>query len=264
MYAAIVVATPMPVNQDLPPAFLALASHPVRWRLLRALAWGDLRVWELTALVGERQSLVSYHLGLLREAGLVAARPSSADRRDTYYLADLARWGQQLGDAGAALHPGLGPVPGRDGSAGSAAGRVLFLCTGNGARSQMAEAFMEELTGRRVEAFSAGSHPTHLHPNAVRVMRRYGIDIAGRRAKHLGEFVDQRFDCVVTVCDRVREVCPELPGAARRIHWSIADPADSRASDEVTYPAFERAAAELAARVRFLVPSLVPGVTEVN
>ena len=245
-----------------PPAFLALAGHPLRWRLLCELAESDRRVWELTARVGARQSLVSYHLGLLRDAGLVSARPSSADRRDSYYSAELSRCGEMLGAAGASLHPGLRAVPAPLPAPEDLSGRVLFLCTGNSARSQMAEALLQQLTRNRVQAFSAGSQPTRVHANAVRAMKARGVDLTGRRAKHLDEFRDQRFDCVVTVCDRVREVCPELPGATRTIHWSMPDPAESGGDDEATYPAFERSAAELALRMPFLVQLLVRGPTE--
>jgi protein-tyrosine-phosphatase len=130
---------------------------------------------------------------------------------------------------------------------------MLFLCTGNSARSQMAEALVEELTGGAVEARSAGSHPKPLHPNAVRVMRERGIDIGGRRSKHLSEFVEERFDYVVSLCDRVREVCPEFPHQPDLIHWSIPDPAREGETDEETYPAFERTADELATRIPFLL-----------
>jgi protein-tyrosine-phosphatase len=101
-----------------------------------------------------------------------------------------------------------------------------------------------------------------VHPNAVRVMKAHGVDLAGRRAKHFDEFLDQRFDCVVTVCDRVREVCPEFPGA-RTIHWSIPDPAEG-GNDATTYPAFERTAADLAGRIPFLMQLLVHDLMEVN
>lgn len=230
--------------------------------MLHELAESDCRVRELTARLGEPQSLVSYHLGLLRAGGLITSRRSSADGRDTYYWADLSRCRELLRSAGAALHPALMPESRPGVSLSRAAGRVIFLCTGNSARSQIAEALMQQATRNRVRAVSAGSHPTRLHPNAVRVLRGYGIDIEGRRAKHLREFIDQPFDCVVTVCDRVREVCPEFPGATRRIHWSIADPVDGDASDEATYPAFEVTAAELAARIPFLVSSLAEDVAE--
>ena len=139
------------------------------------LARSDRRVGELCELAGHRQSLVSYHLRQLRDGGLVSARRSLADGRDSYYVLELARCGELLAGAGAALHPGLAPAAGR----GSARARVLFLCTGNSARSQMAEALAEQLSGGAVRAVSAGSHPKPLHPNAVRVMRERGIDLAG-------------------------------------------------------------------------------------
>ena len=133
---------------------------------------------------------------------------------------------------------------------------MLFLCTGNSARSQIAEALCEQLSGGLVSAFSAGSHPKPLHPNAVRVMRERGIDISGRRSKHFGEFADQRFDRVISLCDRVREVCPEFPGAPEPIHWSIPDPAREPGSDEDTLAAFERTAGELCTRIGFLINAI--------
>jgi protein-tyrosine-phosphatase len=125
--------------------------------------------------------------------------------------------------------------------------RVLFLCTGNSARSQMAEGLLQYLSQGTVEAYSAGSHPKTLHPQAVRVMRRQGIDLRGRRTKHLQEFVGQRFDFVITLCDRVREVCPEFPGNPGMIHWSLADPSVEGGA------AFARTATELQMRIGFLL-----------
>jgi len=241
---------------------LALAAHPVRWRLLRELAFGDHQVGELTRLVDQPQSLVSYHLGRLRAGGLVSSRRSSADGRDAYYRAELVGCGASLTRAAAALHPGLQLVPAATGGVPStttrAAVRVLFLCTGNSARSQMAEALLRHLAAGRVEAVSAGSHPKPLHPNAVRVMGERGIDISGAPTKHLGRFARRRFDYVVTLCDRVREVCPEFPGHPDALHWSMPDPAAGGTSDEATYPAFERAAEELETRIRFLLHHLFP------
>ena len=130
---------------------------------------------------------------------------------------------------------------------------VLFLCTGNRARSQIAEALVRHLAAGSVRAFSAGSDPKPLHPNAVRVIRARGIDLAGRRSKPIGRFDGRRFDYVVSLCDRVRELCPEFPEYPRMIHWSVADPARERDSDEQSVPAFERTAAELAERIPFLL-----------
>jgi protein-tyrosine-phosphatase len=117
----------------------------------------------------------------------------------------------------------------------------------------MAEALVEQLAGGSVEARSAGSHPKPLHPNAVRAMREHGIDLQGRRSKHLSEFSAESFDYVVSLCDRVREVCPEFPGHPDTIHWSIPDPGREGADNEESYPAFQRTAAELATRVPFLL-----------
>jgi protein-tyrosine-phosphatase/DNA-binding transcriptional ArsR family regulator len=249
-----------PAAED-PPGFVRLLAHPVRWRLLRELAASDRAVRELTQLVGEPQSLVSYHLRRLREGGLVVARRSTADRRDSYYTIDLARCEAQVQGTGRALHPGLrlGPTPPIVGTPARRSRRVphvLFLCTGNSSRSQIAEALLDRMAAGSARARSAGSHPKALHPNAVRVMRRRGVDISGNRAKHLDEVATERFDVVVTLCDRVREVCPELPSHPRRVHWSIPDPALAAATARASYPAFERTAAELETRIRFLLPVL--------
>jgi protein-tyrosine-phosphatase len=222
------------------------------------LSRSDRRVGELCALADRPQSLVSYHLRQLRDGGLVSMRRSAADGRDTYYVLDLARCRELLSGAGGSLHPALGamPRPRARRKHGSARVRVLFLCTGNSARSQMAEALAENLSDGAVSAASAGSHPKPLHPNAVRVMRARGIDLAGRRSKHLGEFAAERFDLVISLCDRVREVCPEFPGGPELIHWSVADPGREPGSDDQTLPAFERTATELAARIGFLLEAI--------
>jgi protein-tyrosine-phosphatase/DNA-binding transcriptional ArsR family regulator len=240
-----------------PPEFLQLAGHPLRWRLLSELARSDRLVHELTGLVGEAQNLVSYHLGKLRDGRLVSARRSSADRRDTYYGLELARIGRLLSAAGGALHPGLRlTTPTHDAAATAAPARVLFLCSGNSARSPMAEALARARSGGAIEAYSAGSHPKPVHPNAVRVMREeYGLDLTGHESRRLDVFAGQRFDWVISLCDRVREVCPEFPGHPEVIHWSIANPATGEA-DDVTYPLFQQTAAELATRVDFLLAAL--------
>jgi protein-tyrosine-phosphatase/DNA-binding transcriptional ArsR family regulator len=241
-------------DQPVPPPFARLAGHPLRWRLLRELAGSDRRVRELAALAGQPQNLVSYHLRLLRGGGLVAARRSSLDGRDTYYHLDLARCAQLLASSGTALHPGLRLQP-APASAARPGGRpsVLFLCTGNSARSQVAEALARQRSAGWVRAFSAGSYPKPVHPDAVRVMAGRGIDLTGARPKYLSVFAGKRFGQVITLCDRVREVCPEFPGQPRYTHWSIPDPA---AGGGDTYPAFESLATELDTRIGFLLPAL--------
>jgi protein-tyrosine-phosphatase/DNA-binding transcriptional ArsR family regulator len=249
-----------------PPVFVQLAAHPLRWSVLQELARSDRAVSELTQLVDEPQNLVSYHLRQLRDGGLVTSRRSSADGRDVYYALDLTACEDQLRAAGRELHPGLA-LASSDSISSATHGapqvgrarrrpRILFLCTGNSARSQMAEAFVDHQSGGRVEAASAGSHPKPLHPNAVRVMRTRGIDISGNRTKHLDEVASQRFDRVITLCDRVREVCPELPHHPERVHWSMPDPSREGATNRASLPAFERTATELETRIRFLLLQL--------
>jgi len=233
-----------------PPPFVRLAGHPLRWRLLGELARSDRRVRELVSLLDQPQNLVSYHLGRLRASRLVATRRSTFDGRDAYYHLDLANCADALAGAGLALHPGLrlAPVPL---AAPVRRCRVLFLCTGNSARSPAAEALLRRRAGQ-VEVASAGSHPKALHPNTVRVLRNYGIELADRPPRHLSVVERQRFDYVITLCDRVREVCPEFPGRAEQLHWSIPDPAAAGGTGQDTYPAFERMAAELETRIGFL------------
>jgi len=213
-------------------------------------------VSELTGLVGEPHNLVSYHLGKLRDGGLVSARRSSADRRDAYYTIDLERVGELLSAAGGALHPGLRLTPPDARAVDTAPVKMLFLCTGNSARSPMAEALARALSGGLVEAQSAGSHPRPLHPNALRVMREeHGLDLTGHASRQLETLLDRRFDWVISLCDRVREVCPELPGHPETIHWSVPNPATGHA-DEATYPLFQQCAAELVTRIGFLLAAV--------
>jgi ArsR family transcriptional regulator, arsenate/arsenite/antimonite-responsive transcriptional repressor / arsenate reductase (thioredoxin) len=249
MYVGVVAS-----SLSAPPSFVRLAGHPLRWRLLGELARSDRRVRELVSLVDQPQNLVSYHLGRLRAGRLVAARRSTFDGRDAYYHLDLANCADALAAAGLALHPGLrlAPVPA---AAPARRCRVLFLCTGNSARSPAAEALLRRRAGQ-VEVASAGSHPKALHPNTVRVLRTYGIELADREPQHLSTFERQRFDYVITLCDRVREVCPEFPGGAQQLHWSIPDPAASGGTGQDSYPAFEHMAAELNARIGFLLATI--------
>jgi protein-tyrosine-phosphatase len=240
------------------PEILGLLSDPLRWQLVGELGRSDRRVGELVQLVGKPQNLVSYHLAQLRDAGIVSARRSSADGRDVYYRADLFRCRDLLGEAGLSLHPGLSLTPRLplDIPRRPARPRLLFLCTGNSARSQIAEALTEHRSEGAVEARSAGSHPKPLHPNAVRVMAERGVDISGRPTKSLTRFARNRFDRVITLCDKVREICPEFPGAPIAAHWSIADPATAGDGDKTTYPAFQRVADEIDSRVALLLADL--------
>ena len=241
-----------------PPEILGLLSDPLRWQLVVELGRSDRRVGELVQLVGKPQNLVSYHLSELRRAGIVGSRRSSADGRDVYYRADLFRCRDLLGEAGFSLHPGisLAPEAPDDVESRRARPRLLFLWTGNSARSQIAEALVEHKSAGTVEARSAGSHPKPLHPNAVRVMAERGIDISDRTTKSLTRFARSRFDRVITLCDKVREICPEFPGAPSASHWSIGDPASAGDNDTATYPAFQLVADEIDGRVALLLADL--------
>ena len=236
-----------------------LLANPVRWRLMRELASGDRRVRELAAAVGQPQNLISYHLRQLRAGGLVTARRSSFDGRDSYYSLDLDGCADALAGAASALHPALGP--GSAAVRGAAPRRVLFVCTGNSGRSPMAEGLLRHRAGAWVEAASAGIRPRPLHPDAVAVMRdRYGLDIAGHRPVHVETAARERFDYVISLCDKAREACPEFAGRPGLVHWSLPDPA----ADEgglAGYPAFERTAAELDARIGLLLPVLDQAAT---
>jgi arsenate reductase (thioredoxin) len=111
--------------------------------------------------------------------------------------------------------------------------RVLFLCTGNSARSQMAEGILRHVAGDRFDVFSAGTRPAGLNPNAVRAMAEIGINIAGSRSKSVDEFTGQQFDYVFTVCDSAKESCPIFPGGGRRLHQSFEDPAAAPADQQL-------------------------------
>jgi arsenate reductase (thioredoxin) len=119
--------------------------------------------------------------------------------------------------------------------------RVLILCTGNSARSQMAEGLLRELGHGQIEVYSAGTKPSVLNPLAIRAMSEAGIDISQQRSKHLDEFRAQPFDTVITVCDDAAEACPVFPGRAERIHWSIPDPAAVQGTEDEQLAAFREA-----------------------
>ena len=111
--------------------------------------------------------------------------------------------------------------------------RVLVLCTGNSARSQMAEGLLRHMAGDRFEVFSAGTKPVGLNPNAVKVMAELGIDISKHRSKSIDEFAGRHFDYVITVCDNAKESCPFFPGGGERIHHSFLDPAATSAEAQL-------------------------------
>ena len=131
--------------------------------------------------------------------------------------------------------------------------RVLFLCTGNSARSQMAEGLLRHLGGDRFEVFSAGIEPGHLNPLAVEAMRDLGIDISNHWSKSVDEFIGEDFDYVITVCDKASEQCPIFPGNTDRIHWSFIDPAAAEGDEAARLAVFRRVRNEIQQRLRLFL-----------
>ena len=132
--------------------------------------------------------------------------------------------------------------------------RVLILCTGNSARSQMAEGLLRTIDGGRFEVVSAGTKPSHVRAEAIAVMREIGIDISGHRSKHVEELAGDGFDYVLTVCDNARESCPLFPGATVRLHRSFEDPASVEGPEETRLAAFRRVRDEIARYLRDFPP----------
>ena len=131
--------------------------------------------------------------------------------------------------------------------------RVLFLCTHNSARSQMAEGLLRKLSGDRFEVFSAGTEKTRVQPLAIEAMREIGIDLSGHTSKTLDAFAGQTFDYVITVCDRANESCPIFPGGTERIHWSFEDPTAATGTDEQKLRAFRTVRDAIQQRLRIFV-----------
>jgi len=117
----------------------------------------------------------------------------------------------------------------------------------------MAEGILRWLGGDKVESYSAGTHPSHVNPFAIRVMQEIGIDISGHRSKFLEEFLGQSFDYIITVCDRVKESCPSFPGNPERINWSFGDPAAVEGSEQARHGAFKATANDLMTMIRYLL-----------
>jgi len=133
--------------------------------------------------------------------------------------------------------------------------RVLFVCTGNSARSQMAEAVLRQIGKGAFETFSAGTDPRGVNPLTIRALASVGIDASDARSKSVTEFFGQPFDYVVTVCDRARESCPVFPGGAESLHWGFDDPAEATGTEDERLAVFERVLGEIAARLRVFAPA---------
>ena len=248
------------------PEVLGVLAHDLRWTIVGLLVPGDLRTGELVTRTGQAPSLVSYHLARLRDAGLVSVRRSTADGRDSYHALDLDALGQAVADMATGIHPALihpGPRPNtadrvaglpRSGNESPAPVQVLFICSGNSARSPMAAGWLNHLGAGRVTARSAGVTPRSLNPLASAAMAEHGVDISGHQATPLSALAGHSFTRVITLCDRARENCGELPATPAAVHWSVPDPARAHPPD---LDAFRATARELRSRIRYLLPLLV-------
>ena len=254
--------------------FRALADEP-RLAIIRLLVVGDLRSGE----IGERLLLpanaLAYHLKRLRALGLLSNRRSSADARDVYHHLDLERLSTLYAQAGDLLHPGIfSSATSASGSPQSQASeeavertmtarplRVLFLCTHNSARSQLAEGILRQMGGDRVEVYSAGSMPTQVDAEVLAMLRELGADPAGHYAKSMDRFRGESFDYVITVCDRVREICPTFAGDPAQAHWSFPDPLELDDPDQ-RHRLLRTIVRELQTRIRYLLQLPHPATGE--
>lgn len=233
--------------------FKALADD-TRLGILRLLALTDLRAGEIAEQVCAPQNAVSYHLKQLRALGLLRDRRGDHDARDIYYSADLDRLRLLFQTASDSIHPGVEPRGTDEEATGEVVDpvRILFLCTHNSARSQLAEAIARKRGGDSVQAFSAGSIVSELHPLTVSLLAEWGIDMSGHYSKTMDRFVGEEFDYIITTCDSVRESCPVFPGDPKRIHWSFPDPKAIDDPDQ-RLRAFSTIRNELDTRVRYLL-----------
>jgi ArsR family transcriptional regulator, arsenate/arsenite/antimonite-responsive transcriptional repressor / arsenate reductase (thioredoxin) len=217
------------------------------------LMGSDLRAGEIVAKLALSANGVSYHLRQLREAGLLRDRRSSVDARDVYYSIDHDRFHALYRAGNDTLHARIGRGGGTSLDAPDDRPlRVLFLCTHNSARSQLAEGIMRLLGRDQVEVFSAGTEPATVHPMAVALLHDWGIDTSTHTSKPMHQFFDATFDYVITVCDRARESCPTFPDDPQEIHWSLPDPIIIEDEQE-RWRIFQQIRRELYTRIQYLL-----------
>ncbi len=249
--------------------FRAFADE-TRLRILSLLVPGELCVCDIVSALGLGQPKISRHLAYLRRAGLVSARKeglwkhySLTPPADAFHKGLLGCLRGCFSEAPSlrrdrerlekrASEKGCVPAsaPRHGASSGRRVKRVLFLCTGNSCRSQMAEALLNRMGRGRFLALSAGSRPAgFVHPLAVGMLREAGCPVKGLSSKSLEEFRGKRFDAVITVCDRAKEACPLWPGA-RMLHWSLKDPAEAEGTGGQRRAVFRGVFRDLESRLR--------------
>jgi arsenate reductase len=205
---------------------------------LRRLGVAPVEAGRLAALCLERGAVDLDLAPLIAEQRLAIGRRQAELQRLDGELDDLER---SIGAAGRAAQKGTA-MP-------DAPIRVLFVCTGNSARSQLAEALLTQHGGAAFAAFSAGTVPKGVNPYTLRVLAEVGIDWSHARSKSVDEFLDQPFDYVITVCDRARQSCPVFPGEHNSLHWGLDDPAEVEGTDAETLAAFQRTRREIMTRL---------------
>lgn len=248
------MTTPVKTNDD-PLALVQLLADEVVWRLMRALAAGDLHLRDLQVQLNIPQQVVQVlekRLAQLEQLGLVSSRISDTNPNLRYYRLQMDRLRSVVQQIIGALHPSLQLAPEPEAQPITPAPtrpRVLFLCTENSARSQLAEALLRQLSGGSVEAYSAGTQPSKVNPLVMEIL---GEAAHGLRSKHVDEFHGQHFDYVITLCDHAREVCPAFTNADKQLHWSLPDPAAAE-DESARQRAFSATACELTRRIRYLL-----------
>jgi protein-tyrosine-phosphatase/DNA-binding transcriptional ArsR family regulator len=241
-----------------PSALASLLANPVRWKLILWLINSDYSVSELEKRLKKKQNLISYHLRRLQNSKLVKQVVSKADARESYYSLDVSALRKLFFALGDTMHPALNPSQEepRELTQANKPVRVLFLCTHNSARSQMAEGLMRAKGGDRVHVVSAGTEPSQVHPLAIAAMEKLNVDIRSHHSKSVTEFIHEKFDYVITVCDRAKESCPIFPGAPEQIHWSFPDPSEVSGAEAEKAKAFDDTAIQLSQRINFLLMAI--------
>jgi thioredoxin type arsenate reductase len=254
-------AQPEPLLKGVPSDEAATALRALgevnRLRLYALLTMGPMAVGDLVTVLGLSQALVSHHLAVLKAAGLVVDRRDDGDARQIIYSVNKPVLRALYGELTLLLDPiktvDTRPTntPRRVPMTGPI--RVLFLCTGNSARSQMAEALLRAQGEGLFETFSAGTHPKGINPLTVKAMEEVGIDVSDHTSKSLDIYLDDEFDYIITVCDSANEACPTFPGDYQRIHWSFDDPAAAQGSEDERLNVFRRVRQEIRQRVSLFV-----------
>jgi Protein-tyrosine-phosphatase len=232
-------------------------GEPNRLAIISLLSTGPMLVGDICIASGLPLTLVSQHLRVLRESGMVRAERDGKDARAVWYHLNPERI-KEIQTALSMVFDMTKIVDRRIPEAKQSSDlsrekfRVLFLCSGNSARSQMAEALLQHNGKGLIEARSAGTHPREVHPLTIKVLAEIGLDTTGLRTKHYSVFNQETFHYVITVCDRANEECPDFNGDYQRIHWSIADPVKAGNENELI-KVFTQTRQELAGRIALFI-----------